>query len=117
MNIFDIEKNKVEKKILEKNNYLVKIYEDQANGIIDINDFKILKEKYNDDLRKYREKLNLINIEASNYKEDNIKNIFFDKYKKILVLNRELVNNFIDSIKIDTINNEKTRDIIIDWNF
>ncbi len=117
MNIFDIEKNKVEKKILEKNNYLVKIYEDQANGIIDINDFKILKEKYNDDLRKYREKLNLINIEANNYKEDNIKDIFFDKYKKILVLNRELVNNFIDSIKIDTINNEKTRDIIINWNF
>ena len=115
------EKGNILKSINKKQNTLSLLYEDRVNGIIDINEFAILKNKNNNDAQNL--KLRLLKIEKqikelerkSNEKKDT-ENIL-KKYNKINKLTRNILDEFISRIDVGLYDEEnKIRKITIQWN-
>ena len=105
--------------INEKNNYLKNLYEDKVNGIITLEQFNSLSDIYKIDIKNLYDKLKIVDQDINNCMEImnscNYQEILF-KYKEINVLNRIVVQKFIDKIYIGGVNN-KSREIYIKWNF
>ena len=115
------EKDNILKNINKKQNTLSLLYEDRVNGIIDTNEFTILKNRNNNDVENL--KLRLLKIDKqikeleimSNEKKDT-ENIL-KKYNKIDELTRNIVDEFINRIEVGLYDKEnQTRKIFIQWN-
>ena len=52
------EKNEIERSITRKENSITLLYEDRLDGIIDLAEFQIIKNKKNVDIQNLRERLN-----------------------------------------------------------
>lgn len=100
---------------------LKKIYKDQIDQLITDNQFKYLLEMYSNDEKKYTNKLEKINTDFSLYErklKDNYNDNIFKKYQKLNKLDYFIINEFIHTIHIDTLNkNSLSRNITITWNF
>lgn len=112
----------IDKELQTKKTYFQRLYEDRANGILDTEEYMMLKTKYKDDserlenrAKKIQEEIDLYNTKKKILKgKQNI----FNKYKHVEELDVDIVSDFVDRIligKLDKIN--KTRDIKIVWNF
>lgn len=114
--------NNVEYVLSEKTNKLNLLYEDRMNGIISVEEFKILKSNIDNEMIKLNYQRNDINVQISNLENrKNVdkceKNDLFEKYKQIDKLTPEILNEFVEKIYIeryDEITN--SRNIKIIWN-
>jgi len=112
----------IDKELQTKKTYFQRLYEDRANGLLDTEEYMMLKTKYKDDSERLEDRAKKIHeeIELYNTKKKVLKgkqNIF-NKYKHVEKLDVDIVSDFVDKIligKLDKIN--KTRDIKIVWNF
>ena len=81
----------------------------------------MFREKFSKEIENYKNRIEIINEELENIKskEENIKTSknIFEKYRHIDKLTKEIVDEFVDVIKIGKINKEtKSRDIDIHLN-
>lgn len=109
------------KKIASNNDKFPSLYDDKESGIITVDEFIILKNKYENDNENYKQRIKEINIEIielENKKEqDTNETAIFEKYKKIDKLDRMIVETFIEKIIIGKKDPEtQKRDIRIIWN-
>ena len=97
------------------------IYDDKASGVITLEEFMMLKSKYQNDTENCKLRINQINLEIAELEEKKIQNIneeeIFEKYRNIEKLDRLIVETFISKIIIGKVDPEtKKRDIRIIWN-
>ncbi|MGN0973256.1 MAG: recombinase family protein [Bacilli bacterium] len=112
----------IDKELQTKKTYFQRLYEDRANGLLDTEEYMMLKTKYKEDSERLENRAKKIHeeIELCNTKKKVLKgkqNIF-NKYKHVEKLDVDIVSDFVDKIligKLDKVN--KTRDIKIVWNF
>lgn len=114
--------NNVEYALSQKTNKLNLLYEDRMNGIILLEEFKILKSNIDNEMIKLNHQRNDINVQISDLENRKAvnkceKNDLFEKYKQIDKLTPEILNEFVEKIYIeryDEITN--SRNIKIIWN-
>ena len=121
INALKKEQNDIEKKIKTNEEKFTMIYDDKAAGVITLEEFMMLKNKYQNDNENCKLRINQINLEIAELEEKKIQNIneegIFEKYKNIEKLDRLIVETFISKIIIGKVDPEtKKRDIIIIWN-
>lgn len=112
----------INKELQNKKTYFQHLYEDKINGLLDTEEYMILKNKYKDDneklenrVIKIKEELKLINDKKNILKT---KKTIYSKYKHIDCIDINIVSDFIDKIYIGKYDKEtKTRDMKIVWNF
>lgn len=112
----------VNKELQNKKTYFQHLYEDKINGLLDTDEYIILKSKYKDDSEKLenraakiKEELKLINDKKAILKT---KETVYSKYKHIECIDIDIVSDFIDRIYIGKYDKEtNTRDMKIVWNF
>lgn len=112
----------VNKELQNKKTYFQHLYEDKINGLLDTDEYIILKCKYKDDSEKLenraakiKEELKLINDKKTILKT---KETVYSKYKHIECIDIDIVSDFIDRIYIGKYDKEtNTRDMKIVWNF
>ena len=112
----------VNKELQNKKTYFQHLYEDKINGLLDTDEYIILKSKYKDDSEKLenrsakiKEELKLINDKKAILKT---KETVYGKYKHIDCIDIDIVSDFIDRIYIGKYDKEtNTRDMKIVWNF
>lgn len=112
----------VNKELQNKKTYFQHLYEDKINGLLDTEEYMILKSKYKDDseklenrVTKIKEELNLINEKKNVLKN---KKTVYSKYKHIDCIDIDIVSDFIDRVYIGKYDKKtKTRDMKIVWNF
>ena len=112
----------IKKQIAKTKNYLKNLYEDKVNGIINNVQFRELVKDYNKNKDLYDRELKSINKEIKFFKEkeegmkDSTK--IFRKYQKLDLLNRMIIEEFINKIYVGKVNKDNnSRDIKILWNF
>lgn len=116
------QKTEIETKLYKIRFYLKSIYEDKVNGVITLEQFKCLISDYNKDESKTIKQIKQINedINFIKLKKETTTNIkfLFERYKELKILDRCIIEEFIDRIYIEKINEEtKTRNIKISWKF
>ncbi len=122
VNILEAEKLEIEKNINKKENLIVSLYEDRTNGTLNLEEFTLIKNKNNIDIKNYKERLKQIEVTLNNLslkKKDKIdaENIL-KKYTKIDKLEKNILDEFISKIYIYPYDSEKKcRKIKIEWNF
>ncbi len=120
--VLEAEKLEVQNNIHKKENLISLLYEDRTNGTINLEEFTLIKNKNNMDIRNYKERLKQIEITLNNLnvkKKDKIdaENIL-KKYTKIEKLEKNILDEFISKIYIYPYDSEKKhRKIKIEWNF
>ena len=117
LNILYSKKNEILKKINKNKEYFKSLYEDKVNNIITIEQFNELNNSYNNKNIYYNNEIKEIDKEIKYYKENKNKSDLLCKYKKFNLLNRIIIEEFIDKIYVGSINNENCRTIAIKWNF
>lgn len=108
----------VNKELQNKKTYFQHLYEDKINGLLDTEEYMILKSKYKDDSEKLenrvikiKEELNLINEKKNVLKN---KKTVYSKYKHIDCIDIDIVSDFIDRVYIGKYDKKtKTRDMKI----
>lgn len=115
------EKEMLQEKVDKKNEYYKSLYEDKLEGIVTQEDFMMFREKFVKEIDDYKRRIEKINEELNmvKTKEENIKTSkeIFEKYRHIDKLTKEIVDEFIDVVKIGKINEEiNSRDIDIHLN-
>lgn len=119
---FNKEKTDIQNLIKRKKEIFQQLYEDRATGVIDDNDFTSLRAKYKEDVDKLSERLSTIDNELKliEMKQNKLKDrdSLLSKYRHIELLTPEILDEFVDKIKVGKIDDEtKTREIRIVWNF
>ncbi len=111
-----LEKQKLEliNKITKNKNYLKNLYQDKVDKIISNDQFKILISEYNQNENLYNSQIKVIDKKISYYKKNNHKSSY--KYREFKVLNKIIIDEFIDKIYVGKIG-DKARNIYIKWNF
>jgi len=122
-----IESLEEEKSITEKNvsklkNNSVQLYKDKLNGLFDDEQFKILSASFNDELKKFQDRLLQIDLELekcnSEIKTKKNKEEILEKYKNVEKLTFEIVQELIEGIYVGKLNTETNeREIEIRWKF
>ena len=94
------------------------VYEDRVKWIIDEGNFKYLIDIYNKNENTYINQIEEINKNIDILKKNNTIDYeeILNKYKNIKVLNKIIVDEFIDKIFIGNVN-DNGRIIQIKWNF
>lgn len=115
------EKLEIEKSISKKESAITLLYEDRVNGIINAEEFAMIKNKNGLDISNYKSRIKQIEKEIENLKIKKEEKLdtekILKKYTKIEKLNRSIIDEFISQIYIGYYNPEtKTRKIKIDWN-
>lgn len=114
--------NNVEYSISAKTDRLNLLYEDRMNGVLSLEEFKILKSNIDDEMLKLNNSRNELNneiteLEKEKNNSDFEKNELFEKYRKIEKLTPEILNEFVEKIYMGTYNKvTNTRDMKIIWN-
>ena len=119
--ILNKEKETLEEKLDAKKEHYKSLYEDKLEGIINQEDYLILKDKFVKEIKNYKKRIETIEKELKmiEINEQNIKTSkeIFEKYRHINKLTKEIVDEFIDVVKVGKINKEaKVRDIDIHFN-
>lgn len=115
------EKQMLQEKIDKKNEHYKALYEDKLEGIITQEDFIMFREKFLNEIEEYKNRIKIIDEELKSLKskEENVESSreVFEKYRHINKLTKEIVDEFVDVVKIGKINKEdNSRDIDIHLN-
>ncbi len=122
INILENEKREIQNSIRKKENLIALLYEDKINGTLSLEEFTLIKNRNNIEIRNYKERLKQIETtfnQLNSKKKDkiNAENIL-EKYTKIDKLDKHILDEFISKIYIYPYDSEKKqRKIKIEWNF
>lgn len=116
------ERKEIEKKLGQKTDIYQNIYEDLKMGIIDLDEYKMLKEKYNIEKDSLQSRLNILDKELNEYDsaEDNFIEVgeLYKKYPNVTEITLDVLNAFVDKIYVGEYNKETNiRDIKIKWKY
>lgn len=116
------ERENIERKLKKINDRFAMLYDDKADGIINANEFIMLKNRYQEDINNHNLRIEEINKEVSDLKDKENDSIneksILEKYTHIEKLDRLIVDTFISKILIGKKNEENnTRAVKIFWNF
>ena len=119
--ILNKEKNNIENNIMKKERTLALLYEDRADGIIDTEEFSMIKNKNSIDIKSLKERIAQINKEITNLQERKKQKVeteqILKKYNRIEKIDRNILDEFISKIYIGCYDKEtKTRKIKLEWN-
>ena len=110
----------IENKIKKKESMVETLYEDRVNGDITIEEFRSIKDKNDIAILNMRKRAEKIVEELRSFESKNsqiVKEKLFKKYKKLELLDRIIIDEFISKIRIGSYNKQtKTRKVTIDWN-
>ncbi len=116
-------KKNIEDKIVRKNKYFGKLYEDMVDEIIDRNEYVMLKNKYIGNIEELNIKLeelekNIQKLRSSSQEENKIVQMII-KFENLKELDESIINSFINTIKIGKIQSESNQKQVIEiyWNF
>jgi len=106
--------------ISKKQSYFRALYEDKLNGLLSEEDFVNIKVGFQNDIAKAEERISIISDKIRKYdlKKSKIesKSDIISKYKRIEILDRNIIDEFIDNIKIGScIEGNEFREIAIQW--
>ena len=112
------QKEKLQTDLEKKRRYLTRIYEDRIERIISEEEYRLFKSTYDKEVLECQRKIDEIDFMVKEAKEKNLKELM-NQYKDIKVLDKKLINAFVDKIKIGAIpEHEGDKQIIeIYWNF
>lgn len=120
LNRLEKEKQLVYIELNKKTSCKERLYEDYVNNILDYEEYISLKSRYKNEIITIKNKIDEIEKQLLNIKYiNNIDNkiLLLRKYKEITSLTRNIINEFINKIYIDTYDlNTNTRNIKIVWN-
>ena len=121
INCLNKEKSDIEINISKKENALALLYDDRASGIIDLNEFTVIKNKTSFDISNMKKRIKKIEdtIKEMNNKKSKEYNLeeVIKKYTKIENLNRYILDEFVDKIYVGYYDKKtKKRKITIKWN-
>ncbi len=113
------EKKKIFSIIQKKDSSFYELYKDKEEGLIDNQDFTLLRKSYKEEKEKYQRQLNQIEEEIARIKKKKeSKETIFSLEKKIFSkIDFSFVNIFIEQIRIGKVDQNLNRTIIIFWNF
>ena len=121
INSLNKEKENMENNISKKENALALLYDDRASGVINLNEFTVIKNKTSFDINNMKKRIK--QIEDTIKEINNKKNREFNKeevikkYTKIKNLNRYILDEFVDKIYVGYYDKKtKKRKITIKWN-
>ena len=106
--------------IAQKQKYFKTLYEDKIKGLISEEQFIELNSTFTGDITKLEKRIDVLNKEISQYtfkqtKQDN-KDFIFQKYKHIEKLDKNILDEFIENIKIGCVETgSKSRKVLIKW--
>jgi len=124
--ILQKEKEEINKKISKINDHFIMLYDDKADGIISATEFVMLKTKYNYDINNFNLRIEEINKEISDLREnENIaqnEKTMLEEYtqqgiKHLEKLDRFTLDQLISKIIIGKKDESNNRPIKIFWNF
>jgi len=106
--------------IAKKQSYFRALYEDKLNGLLSEEEFANIKAGFQNDIAKAEQRISIIVDELSKYdlKKSKIesKDDIISKYKRIESLDRDIIDEFIDNIKIGSCSEgSEYREIAIQW--
>jgi len=110
----------IESNLNKKKGYFKKLYEDRSEGILSDEEYMMLKEDYDIEIKQLQSRLAMIDEELvivnSKKEKDMNAEALIRKYKDIKELSREVVEEFIEKIYIHPSNHEtNSRNIAIEW--
>lgn len=120
--ILEKEKQTLEKKIEDNKSYYRNLYEDKVKGTITEDMFGMMSNDYLKEIETMVKRIETIELEINNLKivkkEQKQAEEILKKYKHIKVLDKVIVDEFIDKVYVGAYDKEtKKRDIEIEWNF
>jgi predicted ribosome quality control (RQC) complex YloA/Tae2 family protein len=97
----------------------LRFYEDKLEDNITIEQFKIFNKKFSFEIQKMNERLEFIEKEietlTAKAEKKNNRDEILKKYAKVEELNRQIIDEFIESIHIGSLNKDKHREITINF--
>jgi len=116
--ILKSELSRIETSLCKQKEYLKSIYQDKVNGLIDDNEFIDLKNDFTEEQTRLKQRQASLNaqiiaiVEKQNRQVDKV--ALVEKFINFPKLERNIVDEFIDQIKIGIVAN-KSQEITIDW--
>lgn len=122
INIVELEKKQLDKQITKLKSSSVQLYKDKLNGLLDDEQFKLLNDSFNAELKQLRERSELINKKLETLTcEKNTKHSreeILEKYRNTSKLSFDMVQEMIEGVYVGKINPETNeREIEIRWKF
>ncbi|MDR1364780.1 MAG: recombinase family protein [Oscillospiraceae bacterium] len=115
----EIEKKKISVDKAKKESHLTSLYEDKLEGNITIEQFKIFNKKIDGEIQKMNDRIEMIEkeIEMLNAKTEkkNNRDEILKKYVKVENLNRSIIDEFVESIYIGCITENKQREVTVNF--
>ena len=122
IDIMQTERKQIDKKIAKLQSDSVQLYRDKLGGLLNDEQFKLLNDNFNDEIKQCQKRLSLITAELENLsceqqkkltKEDVLK-----KYKSVSELTYELVHELIEGVYVGKVDPQtKEREVEIHWKF
>ncbi len=122
IDVYKQEKKELEKKLGQKNNIYQDMYEDLKTGIIDMDEYKLFKEKYKDEKDKLQARLVILNNKINEYNSSESTFIevgkLYEKYTSVEEITLDILNSFVEKIFVGEYDKENNiRDIKIKWKY
>ncbi len=116
------EKKQLDKHIIKLKNSSVQLYKDKLNGLLDNEQFKLLNDSFNTELKQLRERMELINkrIEKLTYEKAAkcSHDEFLERYRNVEKLSFELIQEMIERVYVGKPQSETNRrEVEIRWSF
>lgn len=115
------EKNQNEKNISKLQNNSFQLYKDKISGLFDDEQFKMLNDSFNKELKQLQKRMEEINKELDKLEIQRnarkSKDEVLEKYKNVEKLTFELVQELIEGIYVGKTAENNQREIDIKWKF
>ena len=122
LNTVEIEKSQLDKQITKLKSSSVQLYKDRLNGLLDDEQFKLLNDSFNAELKQLQERLKLLDEKVAklNAKSNTSRSReeVLEKYRNVEKLSFELVQEMIERVYVGKQNPETNeREVEIRWKF
>lgn len=116
------EKENLTKRINDNKNYYRNLFEEKVKGVLNEDMFQMMSKDYFNEIENMMSRIEIIDKQIEelkiNKKEKKQADAILKKYKHIKILNKVILDEFIDKVYIGEIDKDNnTRNIEIEWNF
>ncbi|MDD6763027.1 MAG: recombinase family protein [Clostridiales bacterium] len=118
----ETEKRQLDTRMTKLKNSSVQLYKDKLNGLLDDEQFKLLNDSFNAELRQMEERLKLLDEKIAGLNDkcnkSRSREEILQRYRNVEGLCFELVQEMIEGVYVGKTNSEtNTREIEIHWKF
>lgn len=116
------EKENLTKRINDNKNYYRNLFEEKVKGVLNEDMFQMMSKDYFNEIENMMSRIEIIDKQIEelkiNKKEKKQADAILKKYKHIKILNKVILDEFIDKVYIGEIDKDNnTRNIEIEWDF